>query len=160
MATEIVFPTQVLLGLITWGLLAHWFVAPRLAALPRSAALQPLLAVQTFRYVGLAFLAPAAVAPTLARSFAIPAALGTALAAVLALAAIGALRSGSPLGIPLTWIVSVVGLADFANAFYQARAAGAVPDLGAAYYIPIVIVPAAIVSHVMILGLLLRRRVQ
>ena len=53
--------------------------------------------------------------------------------------------------------MSVVGLVDFANAFVQARSAGVVSDLGAAYYIPIVIVPAAIVSHVMILGVLLRR---
>jgi hypothetical protein len=32
-----------------------------------------------------------------------------------------------------------------------------VAELGAAYYVPIVIVPAALVAHVMILGLLLRR---
>jgi hypothetical protein len=57
----------------------------------------------------------------------------------------------------LTWIVTIVGLVDFANAFLQARSAGVVSDLGAAYYIPIVIVPAAVVSHVMTLGLLLRR---
>lgn len=156
--TTVIFPTQVVLGLLTWGLLAKWFVAPRLAALPVPSALQPLLAVQSFRYVGLSFLAPAAVSPALAPSFAVPAAVGTTIAAVLALGAIAALRSGSPLGIPLTWTVSVVGLADFANAFVQARAAGAVEQLGAAYYIPIVVVPAAIVSHVMILALLVRRR--
>jgi hypothetical protein len=32
-----------------------------------------------------------------------------------------------------------------------------VAELGAAYYVPIVIVPAALVTHAMILGLLLRR---
>jgi len=46
---------------------------------------------------------------------------------------------------------------DFANAFVQARSAAVVSDLGAAYFFPIVIVPAAVVSHVMILSLLLRR---
>jgi len=51
----------------------------------------------------------------------------------------------------------VEGIADFANAFAQARTAGVVTQLGAAYYVPIVIVPAALVAHVMILGLLLRR---
>jgi len=45
---------------------------------------------------------------------------------------------------------------DFANAFAQARNAGVVGDLGAAYYIPIVIVPAAVASHVLILRLLPR----
>jgi hypothetical protein len=125
--------------------------------LPRFVALQPLLAVQTFRYIGLVFLAPAAVKPTLAQSFAVPAALGTALAAVLALASIGALRARTSFAIPLVWVATVIGLVDFANAFVQARAAGVVSDLGAAYYVPIVIVPAAIVSHVMTLGLLVRR---
>ena len=157
MSTELIFPVQVVLALITMGALARWYVAPRLARLPRESALQPLLVVQTFRYIGLGFLAPALVRPSLAPGFAAPAALGTTVAAVLALAAIAALRARSRLGIPLTWVVSVVGLVDFANAFVQARSAGVVGDLGAAYYIPIVIVPAAVVSHVMILAILLRR---
>ena len=158
MPTDLVFPGQVLLGLITWGLLARWFLAPRLRDMPRERALQPLLAVQAVRYIGLIFLAPAATSPSLAQSFAIPAGLGTAIAGVLALLAIAALRAHSPLAIPLTWTQTIEGLADFANAFAQARAAGVVAELGAAYYVPILIVPAAIVSHVMILGLLLRGR--
>ncbi len=157
MTTALIFPAQLILGLVTMSLLARWFVAPRLAGLPRGSALQPLLAVHTLRYIGLVFLAPAAVAPSLSQSFAIPAALGTALAGILALAAIAALRARSSFAIPLTWIFSVVGIGDFANAFLQARSATVVSDLGAAYYVPIVIVPAAVVSHVMILGLLLRR---
>jgi len=155
--TELVFPAQVVLGLITWGLLARWFLAPRLAGLPREVALQPLLAVQAVRYIGLVFLAPAAAGPSLAQSFAVPAALGTAIAGALALVAIALLRARSPFAIPVAWLQTVEGLADFANAFAQAAAAHAVRDLGAAYYVPIVIVPAAIVSHVMVLGLLLRR---
>ena len=47
-----IFPLQVILGLVTWTLLARWYLAPRLAGLPRESALQPLLAVQTLRYVG------------------------------------------------------------------------------------------------------------
>jgi len=157
MSTDLVFPTQVVLGLITMSLLARWFVAPRLAGLPRESALQPLLAVHTLRYVGLVFLAPAATGPALAQSFAVPAGLGTAIAGILALVSIALLRARSRLAIPLIWIFSVEGIADFANAFLQARSAGVVTQLGAAYYVPIVIVPAALVTHVMILGLLLRR---
>jgi FtsH-binding integral membrane protein len=156
-STDLVFPAQVVLAFLVMGLLARWYVAPRLAALPRDTALQPLLVVQTFRYIGLGFLAPALVRPALAQTFAVPAALGTTLAAILALAAIAALRKRSRLGIPLTWAVTVIGLADFLNAFIQARSAGVVGDLGAAYFIPIVIVPAAVVSHVLTLSLLLRR---
>jgi len=156
LTSELVFPAQLILALVTMSLLARWYVAPRLARLPRESALQPLLALHTFRYIGLIFLAPAA-APSLAQSFALPAGLGTALAGVLALASIAALRVRSPLAIPLIWVFSVEGLADLANAFIQARSATVVTQLGAAYYVPIVIVPAALVSHVMILGLLLRR---
>ena len=157
MNTDLIFPAQVILGLVTWSLLARWFVAPRLVGLPREVALQPLLAVHTLRYIGLVFLAPAATGGSLAQTFAVPAGLGTAIAGVLALASIALLRARSRLAIPLIWIFSVEGIADFANAFAQARSAGVVTQLGAAYYVPIVIVPAALVTHVMILGLLLRR---
>ena len=156
MNTELIFPAQVILAFITMGLLARWYVAPRLARLPRDVALQPLLALHTFRYIGLVFLAPAA-APALATTFSIPAGLGTAIAGVLALASIALLRAHSRFAIPLIWIFSIEGLADFANAFVQARNASVVSSLGAAYYVPIVIVPAAVITHLMIIGLLLRR---
>jgi hypothetical protein len=157
MSSDLVFPAQVVLGLVTMSLLARWFVAPRLAGLPRETALQPLLAVHTLRYIGLVFLAPAATGPSLAQTFAVPAGLGTAIAGVLALVSIALLRARSSLAIPLIWIFSVEGIADFANAFAQARSASVVTQLSAAYYVPIVIVPACLVAHVMILGLLLRR---
>jgi hypothetical protein len=155
--SDLVFPAQVALAFITMGLLARWFVAPRLAGLPRDLALQPLLAVHTLRYIGLVFLAPAA-APSLAQSFAVPAGLGTAIAGLLALGSIALLRARSRFAIPLVWIFSIEGLADFANAFAQARSATVVDQLGAAYYVPIVIVPAAVITHLMILGLLVRAR--
>jgi hypothetical protein len=152
-----IFTIQVILALVTFGLLARWYVAPRLAGLPREVALQPLLALHTIRYIGLVFLAPAVVHPTLSQSFAIPAGIGTAVAGVLALASIAALRARAPLAIPLTWIFSVEGVADFVNAFLQAILHGAVNELGAAYYVPIVIVPAALVTHVMIVWILVTR---
>ncbi len=156
MNREVIFPAQVVLAFVTMSLLARWYVAPLLARRPRESALQPLLALHTFRYIGLVFLAPAA-APALAESFAIPAGIGTAIAGVLALLSIAALRARSALAIPLIWIFSVEGLGDFANAFIQARGTSAVSELGAAYYVPIVIVPAAVITHLMIIGLLLRR---
>jgi hypothetical protein len=157
MNSVLIFAVQVILGLVTFGLLARWYVGPRLAGLPLETALQPLLAFHTFRFVGLVFLAPTAVGPSLSQTFAMPAALGTTLAGVLALAAIAALRARSRRAIPLTWIFSAVGLGDLVNAFYQALGGNVVNDLAAAYYIPILAVPAAVVSHVMILGLLLHR---
>src|SRR5437588_9734948 len=113
MSTDLIFPVQVVLAFLTWSLLARWYIAPRLRGLPLQDALQPLLVVQTIRYVGLSFLAPAVVKPTLAQSFAVPAALGTTIAAVLALAAIAALRARSPPGVPLNWTVRDVSSPTF-----------------------------------------------
>jgi hypothetical protein len=152
-----IFLVQVVLAFVTFGLLARWFVAPRLAGLPRDVALQPLLALHTLRYIGLVFLAPGVASASLPQSFAVPAGVGTAVAGVLALASIAALRARSPIAIPLTWLFSIEGLADFGNAYLQGAIAGVPPLLGAAYYVPIVIVPAAVITHVMIIGLLLRR---
>jgi len=91
--TNPVFPIQVLLALITFTLLARWFVAPRLAGLPLETALQPLLAFHALRYIGLVFLAPGVPSPDLPQSFAAPAGIGTAIAGVLALLSITALRA-------------------------------------------------------------------
>src|SRR5207248_1160202 len=132
---------QVVLAFVTFGLLARWFVAPRLAGLSRDVALQPLLALHTLRYIGLVFLAPGVPDPALPQSFAVPAAIGTAIAGVLALSSIAALRARAPFAIALVWIFSVEGLADFANAFLQGAMGGVPAQLGAAYYVPIVIVP-------------------
>jgi hypothetical protein len=154
-----IFTIQVVLALVTFSLLAIWYLIPRLAQLPREVALQPLLAVHTVRYIGLVFLAPTVVHPTLSSSFAVPAGVGTAIAGVLALASIAALRARSPVAIPLTWIFSIEGFGDFVNAFVQAILHGAVSELGAAYYVPIVIVPAGLVTHVIIFWTLLGRPV-
>lgn len=152
-----IFTIQVLLALVTFGLLAQWYLIPRLAPLPRDVALQPLLAVHTIRYIGLVFLAPTVVHSSLSSGFAVPAGVGTAIAGVLALGSIGALRAHSPIAIPLTWIFSIVGFVDFVNAFAQAILHGAVNELGAAYYVPIVIVPAGLVAHAIIFWILLGR---
>jgi len=156
--TNPVFPIQVLLALITFTLLARWFVAPRLAGLPLETALQPLLAFHALRYIGLVFLAPGVPSPDLPQSFAAPAGIGTAIAGVLALLSITALRARWPFAIPLVWVMNVEGLADFANAFVQGATSAVPTQLGAAYYVPIVIVPAGIVTHVMMFGMMLRWR--
>jgi hypothetical protein len=150
-----VFGLQVALSLVVCGLVAKWYVSPRLASLPLPAALQPLLVLHAFRHLGLVFLVPTVVGPAFPASFAVPAAYGTSLAGLLALTAIGALRARSSLGIPLTWLFNVVGLLDLVNAFYLGLVHNV--QFGAAYYIPILVAPAAVITHVMIFHMLLRR---
>ena len=57
------------------------------------------------------------------------------------------------LALPLTWVFNVVGLVDL----LYAMSAGArlQVQLGAAYFIPTFVVPALVVTHVMIFMLLL-----
>jgi hypothetical protein len=150
-----VFGLQVALSFVVYGLVAKWYVAPRLAALPFPAALQPLLVLHAFRHLGMVFLVPTVVGPSLPASFAVPAAYGDLVAGLLALAAIAALRARSAAGIPLVWFFNIVGLLDLVNAFYQGLSADV--QLGAAYYIPTFVVPALVVTHVMVFRLLLRR---
>src|SRR5262245_61004560 len=87
-------------------------------------------------------------------SFAVPAAYGDRLAGVLAVVALVALRAGSSAAIPIVWVFSVVGLLDLVNAFYQGLSANV--QLAAAYYIPTFVVPALVITHIMILRMLIR----
>jgi hypothetical protein len=154
MTTQQVFGLQVVLSFVVYGLVAKWYLSPRLASLPLPAALQPLLVLHAFRHLRMVFLVPTVVGPALPASFAVPAAYGDLLAGLLALAAILALRGRSPIGIPLVWLFSVVGLLDLINAFYQGLSNDV--QLSSAYYIPTFIVPALVITHLMIIRMLLR----
>ena len=149
-----IFGLQVLLSFLVYGLAARWYVAPRLAPLPLESALQPLLALHATRHIGMVFLVPTVVGPALPAAFAVPAAYGDLLAGGLALAAIVALRARSRIARPLTWIFSVVGLLDLLHAFYQGLAHDV--QLGAAYFIPTFVVPALVITHIMIVRMLIR----
>ena len=154
MTTQQIFGLQVLLSFVLYALVARWYVSPRLAALPVDRALQPLLGLHATRHMGLVFLVPTVVGGTLPPAFAHAAAYGDLLAGVLALGALVALRARAGVARPLTWLFNIVGLADLVNAFYQGLSHDV--QLGAAYYIPTFIVPALVVTHVMMVGLLRR----
>lgn len=157
MPPKALFGVSVAFSLMAWGILAARYLWPALRNLPRAQALQPLLLLHCFRFVGLAFLVPGVVSPDLPSAFARPAAYGDLVAAVLALLALVALRS--PPGIGLVWVFNLWGSADLLHAFYQGRVGvGFEPgQLGAAYFIPTVVVPLLLVTHVLVFRLLLER---
>jgi len=109
------------------------------------------------RHLGLVFLVPAVVAPTLPAAFARPAAYGDLLAGLLALLAIVALSAEWPGALALTWLFNLVGTLDLLNAFYQGRTHDVGPHLGSAWYIPTFLVPVLFVTHFMIFSVLVRR---
>ncbi len=130
MDTLAIFGLQFFLSLVVWGLIAKWLVAPWLQNKSPHQALFWLTLPHAFRHLGMVFLVPGVVAPTLPYSFAAPAAYGDLAAGVLALLALIALRTGWAGTLALVWVFNIVGTVDLLNAL---RHANAVPDLGAAW---------------------------
>jgi hypothetical protein len=155
MPPQAIFGISVAFSFIAWGIVAAQYLWPELRDQPRAQALRPLLVLHSFRFIGLVFLVPGVVSPELSAAFAHPAAYGDLLAAVLALLALAGLRT--QLGLLLVWVFNLWGTADLLNAFYQGNSVGMVPgQLGAAFFIPTVIVPLLLITHGLVFRLLLQ----
>lgn len=156
MKPQTLFFISVAFAFVAWGIVAArlW---PTLRRRGRADALRPLLILNIFRFEGLAFLVPGVVSPDLPVAFAMPAAYGDFVTAVLALLSLLLLSSRA--GIVLVWIVNLWGSADLLNAFFQANRAGLeAGQLGAAYFIPTIFVPLLLIAHGMMFTLLLRHQ--
>ena len=109
MKPVVLFSIQFSLILVAYGLIAAWYVVPRLSERPREAALQPLLWVHAFRVAGGAVLAPGAVAAAMPIAFQRLVGYGDLITAALALIALAALRARLAGAIAVTWTVLVLG---------------------------------------------------
>lgn len=157
MPVQALFFTSIGFSLVAWSIVANRYIWPALQSRDRADALRPLLTLDIFRFLGLAFLIPGVVSSELPASFSHAAAYGDLIAAVLALLALASLRNGA--GIFLVWIFNLWGTADLFNAFYQANHAGlSAGQLGATYFIPTLIVPLLMITHVLTFRILLRRQ--
>jgi hypothetical protein len=157
MTSEALFGISVLLSFVAFGVVTALYIWPRLRAMPRKDALTVLVVPHTFRFIGLSFLVPGVVSPSLPQAFAAPAAYGDLVAALLALAATAALVARAPFALPLVWVFNLWGAFDLLVAIYQGEVNGGGPGaLGAAFYIPTIIVPALLITHAVMIWLLLR----
>jgi hypothetical protein len=155
MPPRALFGISVALSFVAWGIVAGRYLWPALRSQPRANALQPLLLLHAFRFIGLAFLVPGVVSPDLPAAYARPAAYGDLATAILALLALAVLRTR--LGIILVWAFNMLGSADLLHAFYQGNRIGLVPGLqGAAYFIPTLLVPLLLITHGLVFRLLLK----
>ncbi len=152
------FGISVAFSFAAWGVVARRYLWPWLGSLPREQALAPLLTLHAFRFIGLAFLMPGVVEPSLPAAFARPAAYGDLIAAALALLALAALRT--PWGVAAVWLFNFWGAADLINAFYNGLVGVRPPpgSMGAAFFIPTSVVPLLFLTHAMMFRLLLRSR--
>jgi hypothetical protein len=156
MISQAFYGISILLSFVSWGIIMRTYLWPALRSWPRAVALRPLLVLHSFRFIGLAFLIPGVVSPDLPVAFARPAAYGDFIAAVLALLSLVALQSR--MESMLVWIFNLWGAADLIYAFYQGfltkLTAG---QLGAAYFIPTVLVPLLLITHGIVFRILLQR---
>ncbi len=103
------------------------------------------------------FLVPGVVAQPLPGAFAKPAAYGDLVAGVLAIVALIALRNRWTSALALVWVFNILGLADLAYAVSLGTFLQVAPLMGASWYIPTFLVPALLVTHVMIFRQLARK---
>jgi len=144
---------------LVFGLIAKWYIWPRIKDRALKVALTPLLLYACLRVNGLMFLMPGLVSPELPGAFAVPTAYGDLTAVILALLALAFIRYESALAVPLVWLFNIVGLLDLIYANISTFKDHVDPaQLGAAYYLAVLNVPAMVVIHVMIFAYLLRRR--
>jgi len=154
MDTQAVFGLQFLMSIVVWSVIAAFLLSPWLASKSRSEALLWLSLPHAFRHIGMVFLVPGMNAEPLPASFADPAAYGDLLSGALALLAIVALRSRWKAAFALVWLFNVVGTVDLVNALRHVDVA---PRFGASWYIPTMLVPLLLVTHILIFKRLLRR---
>jgi hypothetical protein len=147
---------SILFSFVAWGLVTAIYIWPKLRLEPRTRALQPLLLLHGFRFIGLAFLVPGVVMPELPIAFARPAAYGDLIASILALLSLALLHTR--MGIVLVWVFNFWGTTDLLYAFYQGIRLDLEPgQQGAAYFIPTVLVPLLLITHGLVFRLLLTK---
>ena len=158
MLAKNIFRIDMALGYFAWALCIATYVWPRLKAMDRVEAQRAIATFNSFRFFGLVFLLPGFVGANLPQAFAAPTAYGDLATAMLAILALLTVRVRF-LFWPLVWAMNLFGLADLIMATVQAvrtdlpSVAG---QLGAAYAIPMLYVPALFWAHLLALWLLLR----
>src|SRR5258708_3437086 len=110
------FGIQFTFALVAYALAAWWYLAPRLARLPRETALVPLVWIHVLRIAGGTILAPGAAGDGVPMDFRTMIGYGDMLTALLAMVALVALRLRLPYAIGLVCLFVLVRLIDPVNA--------------------------------------------
>jgi hypothetical protein len=156
MQSQFAFFVSIAFSVIAWGVATARYIWPELRLRSRPQALRPRLILHSFRFIGLAFVVPGVVSPDLPSAFAHAAAYGDIIAATVAMFSLLLLPSGA--GVVAAWMFNIWGAADIFNAFYQANHAGVLAgQLGAAFFIPTLIVPLLLITHGLSFRILLQR---
>ncbi len=158
MSPEIIFQLHLVAGYVAWLLCFGAYILPWLRAMDRVEAHRAIATLHSFRFFGLVFILPGVVGPNLPAGFATFAAWGDLATGVLAMLALVTVRIQ-----PLFWLFvvafNVVGAVDLVVDYYNATMLGLpalAGELRATYVIPIIYVPALMISHAVAFWLLAR----
>ena len=159
MSPETIFNIHLILGYVAWLLCFSVYIMPWLKSMDLVAAQRAIATLHSFRFFGLVFILPGVIGPNLPiagfGTFAAYWDLATGMLAMLALLTVR-IR-------PLFWLFvaafNLVGMVDLVLDYYHAIQVGLpamAGQLGATYAIPIIYVPALMITHVVAFYLLLR----
>jgi hypothetical protein len=154
------FGISTLMSLVSSGVIAQLYAWPWLRTMNRDRALLLLVAPHMFlRFIGLSFLVPGVVSPSLPAAFAAPAAYGDFVAGILAITATVALSRRTSWASALVWLFNIWGAADFVFVIVQGIRVQIDPGaLGATFFIATAIVPPLLVTHALVFRLLVRAK--
>jgi hypothetical protein len=158
MPPDILFNIQLVFGYVACLLCFSVYAWPRLRSMDSFEAQRIIATFHSFRFFGLVFLLPGVIGTNLPAGFAGFAAYGDFATGVLAILALLTARV-RPLFWTFTFAFNVVGVADLVLDYYHAVRDGLpaiAGQLGSTYAIPIIYVPALMITHVAAFYLMLR----
>ena len=154
LAINLVFST------IVFFIVAKIYLIPHLHQLSDRVLIQPILLFHSLRHLGLMFMSSGAVLNGMPSAFAIPAAIGDLITAILAVIALAAVRRQSSSKTALLWVFNVFGTLDLLYAVSMGTLHNIGPFMGASYWIPSFWVPMLLVTHYIVFLRLLGREKQ
>jgi len=160
MPPQIIFALQSVLGYVACLLCFNAYFLPKLKSMEPIAAQRAIATLNSFRFFGLVVLLPGVVGPNLPSSLATVAGYWDLATGILAILALLAVRV-RPLFWLLVVIFNLVGIVDLILTYYHAvrvNLPALAGQLGAAYVIPVLYVPALMITHIAAIYLMLRRR--
>src|SRR5262245_66171996 len=104
MDPQALFGITVVMSFVSSAVAAMLFVWPHIRTMNRNDALVRLIAPHMFRFIGLSFLVPGVVSSRLPAAFAVPAAFGDLIAAVLAILATIGLSRRAGWSVASSWL--------------------------------------------------------
>ena len=152
MTVTLIFILQLVLGYVAWLPCFMLYILPRLKSMSRPEAHRAIAVLHSFRFIGLVFILPGVTGPTLLGdfpAFAIYGAYGDLAASILAMVAVATIRN-RPVFWFFVWAFNLVGAADFVGDYYLAIRSGVnthAGQLGATYFIPVLLVPILAITQ-------------